>query len=132
MKKPILTLFMLLGLIGCAGDPNTVTIDNAFASRVFVNFRGGLYELSAGQSRVITDIPLGEYPFVTTHQIPSWRDTVTGRSGLYKPGEIDSLSGTLSFTRDGTGYYLFFGGAVYNEDTTYTINLSITSNISGL
>jgi hypothetical protein len=132
MKKPIPILFLLLGLIGCVGDPNTVTIHNAFDAGVLINFRGEVYSVKAGERRTISDIPLGEYPFITTHVIPSWHDTLTGRSGLYEPVDIDSTSGMLSFTRYGIGYYLFFGGAVYNEDTTYTINLSITSNISGL
>lgn len=67
-----LILLVTLLLSGCSSSiNNSITFKNLASGDVYINFRGGLITVPAGETSSITDIPNGTYDYSTTYSAPA-------------------------------------------------------------
>ncbi|MHB8578327.1 MAG: hypothetical protein ACYDA4_00490 [Ignavibacteriaceae bacterium] len=83
----LLLLFVSVFLSGCSNTiNNSITFQNLASGDVYVNFRGSLITIPAGQTSSVNQIPNGTYNFSTTYSIPA---------GALSSSSVGNLSGSL-------------------------------------
>ncbi len=122
MKNLSIVLFggLVLGLLiitGCSTSVNnSITFKNSSDSELRINFRGGVIDVAAGKTSVISEIPKGTYDYATTFSVPS------GITGSSAKGDV---SGSVDI-KAGTKILVFYTSAFTGG--TYTLNATKTSS----
>ncbi len=118
MKKIFVILFIaILTFVGCSSEgENTLTLKNLAAGAIYLNFRGQLTTVPAGQTVVLSKLPKGSYDFATTYSIPA---------GISKSTAVGDLTGEFGF-KAGTKILVLYSSNL-SEDT-YTIYATKTSS----
>jgi hypothetical protein len=121
MKYKILTfsvfLFISAAFFGCGSKvENSFTFKNLAAGDVYVNFRGQLIRVPAGQTSAVKEIPMGTYDYSTTYEVPS---------GVTSSSATGPLSGTVYF-KAGTKILIVYSSVF--EQSTYKIGATISNS----
>ena len=129
MKK-LLAIIALVAIsmsffTGCDNSNiNSLTIKNDAGYKVSLNFRGSEIDVPANNGKMeITDIKRGTYTYETTFEYPQSATTVKTQGAV--SGEV-----TLNA---GTKILLVFSSSISADNSTYTLNATISSSddISG-
>ncbi len=112
MKKfvPVLFVFFLVLVMclnsGCSSTVNnSITFKNLSASDLYINFRGEVITVPAGQTSIVKEIPKGQYTYATTYSVPS---------SASNSSEQGDLAGTVKITA-GTKILVLYSSAFINN-----------------
>lgn len=141
MKKQLPLLLSILVLSCSKNEESTVTVTNSFTETLYFQFRGETDTIETGESKTISDVPLGNYEYQSVVNIPTAvnsficpvsSDTIHVSVPLkFEKGEGENnLQGFLSFAQSGTDYTILYGGSINIVDLKYTLFASVTSDIS--
>jgi len=92
----ILVAFVLIiGFVGlnCSSSlENSITFQNLASNRIFINFRGELITVEAGETKIVKEIPKGLFTYSTTYEIPAGAQGSSTSGDV--SGEMNILAGT--------------------------------------
>lgn len=109
--------FALINLVGCSSSANnSITFNNSTESDIYINFRGSLIDIPAGQNSVIKEIPKGTYGYATTFAVPA---------GTTSSSSQGNLSGTLKI-QAGTKILFLYSSTFTNG--TYTVFVTMSNS----
>ena len=110
-------LVALIGFAGCSSSSNNnVTFTNYTQGNLYINFRGSLIDIPAGQNSVIKEIPKGTYNYATTFSVPA---------GTTSSSSQGNLSGTIK-VQAGTKILLLYSSTFSNG--AYTVFVTISNS----
>ncbi|MCL5031181.1 MAG: hypothetical protein M1480_19430 [Bacteroidetes bacterium] len=113
--------FALINLVGCSSSANnSITFNNSTESDIYINFRGSLIDIPAGQNSVIKEIPKGTYDYATTFAVPA---------GTTSSSSQGNLSGTLKI-QAGTKILFLYSSTFSNGTYTVFVTMSNSDNQS--
>jgi len=119
MKNLILfiavVLFFSFGFISCSSSiSNSITFNNQSQGEIFINFRGQIINVSAGQSSKIEKIPQGTYDYATTFSIPASATSASSQG---------NLTGTFNVSAD-TKILLYYTSTLISGAYTLFVTIS--------
>lgn len=124
MKKFILSILCLIAVFSlnsCSKSVNnSLTFQNQSEGDIYINFRGGIITVPAGQTSSIKEIPQGKYGYATTFTVPA------GASSSSSQGDI---SGTFTVNA-GTKILLFYTSTLNNGAYTLYVTVSNSDDLS--
>ena len=107
--------FVIIYFLGCSSTPNnSVTFTNYTQADLYINFRGSLIDIPAGQNSVIKEIPKGTYDYATTFSVPA---------GTTSSGSQGNLSGTIK-VQAGTKILFLYSSTFTNGVYTVYVTMS--------
>ncbi|MHB1685898.1 MAG: hypothetical protein ACYCVH_00740 [Ignavibacteriaceae bacterium] len=112
-------IFLLLPvfLSSCSNSVNnSITFQNLASGDVYINFRGGLITVPAGQTSSIKEIPSGIYSYSTTYSVPA---------GATSSSSQGNLMGTLNI-KAGTKILFVYSSTL--QTGVYTISITISNS----
>ena len=112
----IIAIALSVAFLSCSKVENRFTFKNLAAGDVYVNFRGSVIKVPAGQESYAKDMPQGTYTYNTTYEVPS---------GATSSSSTGPLSGTVVI-KAGTKILLIYSSVF--EQTTYKIGATISSS----
>ncbi|MBK6913593.1 MAG: hypothetical protein IPH11_07970 [Ignavibacteriales bacterium] len=86
---------LILGFVGlnCSSSlENSITFQNLASNRIFINFRGELITVEAGETKIVKEIPKGLFTYSTTYEIPAGAQGSSTIGDV--SGEMDIFAGT--------------------------------------
>lgn len=118
MKKILAVLFIsVFTFLGCSSDSDTsLSLKNLAAGSIYLNFRGEITTVPAGQTVILSNLPKGSYEYVTTYSIPANASSSTAVGDL--TGEIKIKAGTKVLILYSSSF----------AESKYTIYATKTSN----
>ncbi|HUX60454.1 MAG TPA: hypothetical protein VMV32_04010 [Ignavibacteriaceae bacterium] len=112
-------LFILTFFSGCSSNiNNSITFKNLASGDVYINFRGGLITVPAGQTSSITEIPNGTYDYSTTYTVPA---------GASSSSTVGNTSGTLVI-KAGTKILFVYSSTLQSGAYVLSITISNSDN----
>ncbi len=112
-----LLLFIPVFLSGCSSTiNNSITFKNLASGDVYVNFRGSLITIPAGQTSSINQIPNGTYNYSTTYSIPA---------GATSSSSVGNLSGSLVI-KAGTKILFVYSSTL--QTNVYVISITVSNS----
>lgn len=88
-------IIIFIGFVGfnCSGSlENSITFENLATNRIFINFRGELITVEAGETKIVKEIPKGLFTYSTTYEIPAGAKG-SSTSGVVS-GSVNIIAGT--------------------------------------
>lgn len=124
MKKYILSIICIIAvftLYSCSKTVNdSLTFKNLTEGSLFINFRGSIITVPAGQTTSVKEIPQGQYGYATTYEVPASATTSS---------EQGPLSGTVTINA-GTKILIFYTSTFQNGAYKVFATLSNSDNLS--
>ncbi len=124
MKKIILSILCIIAVFSlnsCSKSVNnSLTFNNQSEGTIYINFRGGIITVPAGQTSSIKEIPQGKYNYATTFEVPA------GTTSSSSQGDI---SGTVTLNA-GTKILLFYTSTLSNGSYTLSVTVSNSDDLS--
>lgn len=113
----LLIIFIGIAGLNCSSSlENSITFQNIASNRIFINFRGDLITVEAGETKIVKEIPKGLFTYSTTYEIPA------GSQGSSTSGDV---SGTVNINA-GTKILIIYSSTYI--DGTYTLFATISSS----
>ena len=120
----ILSFILLGGLVlgsllvsGCSASVNNrITFNNSSDTELNINFRGGVINVAAGKTSVISEIPKGSYDYATTFSSPS---------GVTNAATTGDVNGQVDI-KAGTKVLIYYTSTLKNG--VYTLTATKTSS----
>jgi hypothetical protein len=121
MKKNAVIFFIIVTVCGCSRyNDNKISIINESDSQIIFNFRASIYTVNSYGTLTIKDIPNGTFSYETTYGVPI----------IAKSSSVNgNASGDLAFNWNDTHIQFYFSSKLAT-DSTYTLNVSVTSDMS--
>lgn len=118
MKKILALLFVGIFIFwGCSSDgENKITLKNLAAGAIYLNFRGEITTVPAGQTVVLSKLPKGRFDYATTYSVPA---------GIQNSSAVGDLSGEM-ILKAGTKILILYSSNLTTD--TYTIYATKTSS----
>ncbi len=117
-RNYLFLVFFVFGLIsfgGCSSTSNnSVTFTNYTQGDLYINFRGSLINVPAGQNSVIKEIPKGTYNYATTFSVPA---------GTTSSSSQGNLNGTIK-VQAGTKILFLYSSTFSNGAYTVFVTMS--------
>jgi hypothetical protein len=118
MRKIIVVLVLILaGFWGCSSEYETsLSLKNLAAGAIYLNFKGEVTRVPAGQTVVLKKLPKGSYVYSTTYEIPA---------GVSQSSAVGDVEGEVTFKAGSKILILYSSTFIENK---YTLYASRTSN----
>ncbi|MBK7379462.1 MAG: hypothetical protein IPJ03_10725 [Ignavibacteriales bacterium] len=110
---------LILGFVGldCSSSlENSITFQNLASNRIFINFRGELITVEAGETKIVKEIPKGLFTYSTTYEIPA---------GAQGSSTIGDVSGEMNIFA-GTKILIVYSSTYLAG--TYTLYATLSSS----
>lgn len=88
----LLLTISFVGLNCSSSLENSITFQNLASNRIFINFRGELITVEAGETKIVKEIPKGLFTYSTTYEIPAGAKGSAASGDV--SGEMNILAGT--------------------------------------
>ena len=112
-------LVAIISFAGCSSSSNnSVMFTNYTQGDIYINFRGSLIDIPAGQNSVIKEIPKGTYDYATTFSVPA---------GTTSSSSQGNLSGTIK-VQAGTKILFLYSSTFSNGAYTVYVTMSNSDN----
>jgi hypothetical protein len=101
--------------MGCSNSiNNSVTFKNISDGDIYINFRGSIITVAAGQTTVVSNIAKGQYNYSTTYSVPATASS-SGAQG--------NVTGTLTL-KAGTKILFLYSSTLFNGAYTLFVTIS--------